>query len=151
MRRAHVVAAAVSGMLASGLLLVLYFVVLVVVSGREQAFVQFGEFWPWVIALAAGFGTQVGLYVRLRSLVRHGNRPGQVLAVTGGTSTAAMISCCTHYVANVVPILGASGMVALVAQYQAQLLWIGLAFNAAGVAYVGRKLWQASRHMARMG
>jgi Cu+-exporting ATPase len=61
-----------------------------------------------------------------------------------------MISCCTHYLANVVPILGASGLVALVAQYQIELLWIGLAFNAAGIVYVGRELWQASRHMALM-
>jgi Cu+-exporting ATPase len=140
----------VFGLAASGLLLVVYFLVLALVSGWEQGLVQFGEFWPWVVALAAGFGTQIGLYVRLRSLVRHGGGSGQVVAVTGGTSTAAMISCCTHYVANVVPILGASGLVALVAQYQTQLLWVGLAFNAAGVAYVGRQLWRASRHMALM-
>lgn len=150
MRDAPVAVLAVSGVVASGLLLVVYFLVLALVSGWEQAVAQFGEFWPWVVALAAGFGTQVGLYIRLRSLVRHGNGPGQVVAVTGGTSTAAMISCCTHYIANVVPFLGATGVVALVAQYQTQLFWMGLAFNAAGIAYVGRKLWQASRHMALM-
>lgn len=140
----------VSGLIASGLLLALYLAVLSLVSGWEPALTQFGEFWPWVIALAAGFGTQVGLYVRLRRVVSHRNGSGQVVAVSGGTSTAAMISCCTHYLANLVPLLGATGVVALVAEYQTALLWVGLAFNAAGVAYIGRKLLQASRHMARM-
>ncbi len=150
MRRAPVVIALFAGLSAAGLLLVVYFLLLALLSGWEEALAQFEQFWPWVIALAAGFGIQTTLFVRLRSLVRHDGASGQVVAVTGGTSTAAMISCCTHYLANVVPILGASGLVALVAQYQVELLWVGLAFNAAGIVYVGRKLWQASQHMALM-
>jgi len=97
-----------------------------------------------------GFGAQIGLYTRLRSVARHGDRPGAVVAVSGGTSAAAMVSCCTHYLANVIPMLGATGALALVAQYQSELFWLGLAFNAAGVVYVGRKLVEASRHMAEM-
>jgi Cu+-exporting ATPase len=60
------------------------------------------------------------------------------------------MSCCTHYVANLLPVLGATGVVAVVAQYQIEFFWLGLLFNAAGVVYVGRKLLQASRHMAQM-
>lgn len=138
------------GLTAAGLLLALYLAVLFLLSGWEPGLDQFAQFWPWVVALATGFGTQVGLYVRLRRLVRHGSGSGQVVAMTGGTSTAAMVSCCAHYVANLVPVLGASGLVALVAQYQTTLLGIGLAFNAAGVAYVGWRLVRASRHMAQM-
>jgi hypothetical protein len=48
------------------------------------------------------------------------------------------------------PVLGATGLVALVAQYQIELFWVGLAFNLAGVLYIGRKVVQASRHMAQM-
>lgn len=150
MKRAPGAIALLAGLGAAGLLLVFYFALLALLSGWDGAFAQFEQFWPWVVALAAGFGTQFALFVRLRSLVRHDGASGQVVAVTGGTSTVAMISCCTHYLVNVVPILGASGLVALVAQYQVQLLWVGLAFNAAGVVYVGRKLWQASRHMRLM-
>jgi mono/diheme cytochrome c family protein len=139
------------GLLAFLVLLGVYFAALTLVSGWSLTMTQFADFWPFVVALAAGFGVQIGLYSRLRSLVRHGDAPGAVVAVSGGTSTAAMVSCCTHYLANVAPILGASGALALVAQYQPEFFWLGLAFNAAGIAYVGRKLAQASRHMAQMG
>jgi hypothetical protein len=53
-------------------------------------------------------------------------------------------------VVNLLPVLGATGVVAVVAQYQIEFFWLGLLFNAAGVVYVGRKLLQASRHMAQM-
>jgi Cu+-exporting ATPase len=68
-----------------------------------------------------------------------------VVAASGTTSTAAMISCCAHYLANVAPVLGASGLVAFAAQFQVQLFWAGLAFNLAGVAYVGTKLFKAAK------
>lgn len=138
------------GLLASLLLLGVYFAALTLVSGWSLTVTQFSEFWPFVIALAAGFGAQIALYVRLRSLARHGDAPGVAVAVSGGTSTAAMVSCCTHYLANVAPILGASGALALATQYQTEFFWLGLAFNAAGIAYVGRRLVQASRHMVQM-
>lgn len=139
-----------AGSLAGALLLGVYFGMLALVSGWEFTLEQFATFWPFVVSLAAGFGVQAGLYTHLRSITRHGNAAGKVAAVSGGTSTAAMISCCTHYLANVVPILGATGLVALVGQYQVELFWVGLAFNLAGVLYIGSKAVQASRHMAQM-
>src|SRR3990172_11358637 len=102
-----------AGILAFGLVLGVYFGVLTLVSGWEFTLDQFATFWHFTVALAAGFGVQVGLYTYLRRLTRHGDAAGKVAAVSGGTSTAAMISCCTHYLANVVPILGATGLVAL--------------------------------------
>src|SRR3990172_1527424 len=144
-----VMKAVAAGILAFGLLLSVYFGVLTLVSGWEFTLGQFATFWHFIVALAAGFGVQVGLYTYLRRLTRHGDA-GKVAAVSGGTSTAAMISCCTHYLANVLPVLGATGVVALMAQYQTEFFWIGLAFNAAGAVYVGHKLMQASRHMAQM-
>ncbi len=142
--------AAAAGILAGGLLLGVYFGVLTLVSGWEFTLGQFAQFWHFTVALAAGFGVQVGLYTYLRRLTRHGDAAGKVAAVSGGTSTAAMISCCTHYLANVIPVLGATGLVALVGQYQVQLFWVGLAFNLAGVLYISSKVVQASRHMAQM-
>ena len=142
--------AAGAGSLAGGLLLGVYFGVLTLVSGWEFTLGQFGTYWHFTVALAVGFGVQVGLYTYLRRLTRHGDAAGKIAAVSGGTSTAAMISCCSHYLANVLPILGATGLVALVAQYQVELFWLGLAFNLAGVLYIGSKVVQASRHMAQM-
>ena len=138
------------GVAAGALLLGAYAVVLLLVSGVEFLRTQFAQFWYFVLALATGFGVQVGLYIRLREVTRHDSGSGKVVAVSGGTSTAAMISCCAHYVANVLPVLGATGVVALVAQYQTELFWVGLLFSLAGVIYVGRKLAAATRHMAQM-
>ncbi len=142
--------AAGAGILAAGLLLGVYFGVLTLISGWEFTLEQFVTYRHFTVPLAAGFGLQVGLYAYLRHLTRHGDVAGKVAAVSGGTSTAAMISCCTHYLANILPILGATGIVALVGQYQVQLFWVGLAFNMAGVAYIGSKVVQASRHMVQM-
>jgi Cu+-exporting ATPase len=148
--RARTVTAVATGLLAASLLLGVYFGILTLVSGWEFTLEQFGGFWHFIVALAIGFGVQVGLYPYLRSLARQCAGAGKVAAVSGGTSAAAMISCCTHYLANIVPVLGATGLVALVGQYQVELFWVGLAFNLAGVVYIGAKVAQASRHMALM-
>jgi Cu+-exporting ATPase len=49
----------------------------------------------------------------------------------------------------VAPVLGATGLVAFAAQFQVELFWVGLAFNVAGIAYIGSKLLKASREHAR--
>ena len=137
------------GALAFGVLLGVYFGALTLVSGWTFTVSQFSEFWYYILTLAAGFGIQVGLFIRLRQLVSRSRESGVVLATSGTTSTAAMISCCAHYLANVAPVLGATGLVAIAAQFQEELFWIGLVFNLAGIAYVGNKLYEASREHAR--
>lgn len=139
-----------NGVLAAVLLLAVYFVVLTLVSGWAFTRTQFAAYWYFVVALTAGFGIQIGLYSYLRGITRHGGASGKVVTVSGATSTGAMISCCAHYLTNVLPVLGATGVVALVAQYQVGLFWVGLAFNLAGMVYVGRKAVQATKHMALM-
>ena len=147
---AMTVKAICAGVLAFGLLLSVYFGVLTLVSGWGFTLEQFADSWHYIVALAIGFGIQVGLYSFLRSIARQCDGAGKVAAVSGGTSAAAMISCCTHYLANMVPILGATGVVALVGQYQVELFWVGLAFNLGGVSYIAWRVVQASRHMALM-
>lgn len=139
-----------AGALSVAALLAAYVVVLTLVSGWEFARTQFAMYWYFVLALALGFGVQIGLFSHLRRMTRHADASGAVVTVSGATSTGAMISCCTHYLANVLPVLGATGVVALVAQYQVELFWLGLAFNLAGVLYVGNKVIQATRHMTLM-
>jgi Cu+-exporting ATPase len=73
---------------------------------------------------------------------------GKVVAVSGTTSTAAMISCCAHYLTNILPVVGAAGVVALVAQYQIELFWFGLACNAAGILYMTTRVVNFSRDHA---
>ena len=137
------------GALAFGALLAVYFAVLTLVSGWSFTVGQFTEFWYYLVPLAAGFGVQVALYLRLREVISRAKDAGGVLAASGTTSAAAMVSCCAHYLANVAPVLGATGLVAFAAQFQVELFWVGLAFNAAGIGYVGNKLLQATRAHAQ--
>lgn len=136
------------GALAFGLLLGAYFASLTLVSGWKFTLGQFSEFWFYILPLAAGFGLQVALYARLRQLLRQSKDTRTVMAASGTTSTAAMISCCAHYLVNVAPVLGATGLVTFATQYQIEFFWVGLAFNAAGIAYIGNKLWKATKEHA---
>jgi len=136
------------GVTAFGALLAIYFGALTLVSGWSFTWEQFSEFWYYIVPLAAGFGLQVALFLKLREVISRAKQTGAVLAASGATSTAAMVSCCAHYLTNVAPVLGATGLVAFAAQFQVELFWVGLAFNAAGIAYVGSKLYKASREHA---
>ncbi|HXV84328.1 MAG TPA: hypothetical protein VEG60_31150 [Candidatus Binatia bacterium] len=128
--------AIVYGVVGMASLLGIYFAILAAVSGWEFTLSQFFDFWYFIVSLAAGFGIQIGLYSYLRNAVRSMDMSGKVVAVSGTTSTAAMISCCAHYLTNILPVIGAAGAVALVAQYQIELFWFGLASNLAGITYM---------------
>lgn len=123
------------GLLASFLLLLLYILVVTLVSGWEFTWEQFLKYWYFVLALSLGFGTQVSLHFYLRQKTSK-----KVLAVSGTTSTLAMISCCSHYLANILPILGVVGIVTFVSSYQIELFWIGIIFNLTGIIYMLRKV-----------
>ena len=130
----------ITGFAGTVALLIIYFSLITVISGWDFALDQFSQFWYFVVSLAVGFGVQIGLYDYLKSAIHKPNESGKVLAVSGAASTGAMISCCAHYLVNILPILGVTGFVSIISQYQVELFWIGLAFNAAGVIYIGRKV-----------
>jgi len=134
------------GTLAFGALLVIYFGALTLLSGWNFTVEQFREFWYYVLPLGAGFGAQIGLYTYLKQLALQHEHCRTVLATSGTTSTAAMIACCSHYLANILPVIGVAGAVTLIAQYQVEIFWVGLAINAVGLLYVGRKVFVGRRH-----
>ena len=45
--------------------------------------------------------------------------------------------------------IGAAGLVTFASQYQVQFFWVGLAFNAAGIAYIFSKVIQATKEHAK--
>src|SRR3989338_4055032 len=128
------------GFLGLSALLIFYFTVVISISGPNFAQDQFAKFWYFILALAFGFGIQVGLYSYLKSAV-HQNVSAKVVATSGATSTAAMISCCSHYLINILPILGITGLITLITQYQIQLFWAGLAANLTGILYMANKVF----------
>lgn len=127
------------GFLAVILLLVIFFTVTSLISSWVFAKQQFSQYWYYLITLAIGFGIQVGLYSFLRQSIKE-KASGGVLAATGTTSTLAMISCCAHYLANILPIIGIGGLVAFVAQYQVKLFWVGILFNIAGIIFISWRI-----------
>lgn len=127
---------ALFGIGAATILLGFYFSVLTFISGWEFAKFQFFTYWYFIIALAAGFGIQVGLYSYLKNIVQHQSGSGKIVAVSGTTSTVAMVSCCFHYLVNLLPILGIAGFITLISQYQVQLFWVGLVANLLGIVYM---------------
>ncbi len=138
-----------SGVAATSALLGIYFGALTLTSGWDYTISQFAAFWYFVLPLAIGFGLQVGLYVYLRQLTSS-DQCGSVVATSGTTSTVAMISCCAHYLANILPVLGAAGIVTVIAEYQVELFWLGLAFNAGGLAFIIYRTIAAKHHMREM-
>jgi len=128
------------GVLASAILLGIYFIVLTLVSGWNFAQSQFSQFWYFIMSLAVGFGIQIGLYTYLKGLIKNMHGEGKMLGVTGTTSTAAMVSCCAHYLANLLPIIGATGIAAFATQYQIRLFWVGLLFNLGGIVYIASRV-----------
>jgi Cu+-exporting ATPase len=128
------------GLTGTTFLLLIYFSIVSLISGWSFALDQFGEFWYFIVSLAIGFGIQIGLYVYLKNAIRRKSGSAGVLAVSGTTSTVAMLSCCAHYLVNILPILGITGVLSLIGQYQTELFWIGLAFNLAGIAFITRKI-----------
>jgi len=134
-----------AGTSASLAMLAIYFGALTLVSGWDFTASEFARFWYYVVALASGFGIQIGLYTHLKQTLAHHHGAGKIVAASGTTSTAAMISCCAHYLTNVLPVIGAAGFVTLVAEYQVELFWLGLAFNAGGIAFIGSRILSARR------
>jgi Cu+-exporting ATPase len=133
------------GALAGATLLGVYFVVLSLVSGWNYALDQFYDFWYFVVSLAVGFGIQIALYQYIKNLVHDEQDMRKIVEVSGTTSTVAMLSCCTHYLVNLVPILGVTGLVTLVTQYQVELFWIGLIFNIVGIGYMISRIIKLKR------
>lgn len=122
------------GAVASSALFGLSFGVTSLVSGVNFAWRQFGALWYWMAALIAGFGIEVGLFMYLRGV--HNRPSAGVVAGGGASSTVAMIACCAHRLADLLPLLGFTLFAALLIKYQVYLLAISLLFNLGGIVYL---------------
>ncbi|MFA6136336.1 MAG: hypothetical protein WC705_03210 [Candidatus Paceibacterota bacterium] len=122
------------------MLLAIYFSVLTLVSGSEYSRGQFSRYWYFVLLLALGFGVQIGLYSYLKNFIKYSRAESGTVAVLGTTSTVSMISCCSHYLANILPIIGTSGIAAFAGVYQVELFWLGILLNLVGIAFISLRL-----------
>lgn len=110
--------------------------------------VQFGEYRWWIIALAVGLGIQVTLFALFRASMRGHRLKGvkSSLAASGGVSTAAMMACCSHYLATVVPVLGipflSASAVSALAEYQIYFFLAGVVSCLFGIGLMLRMMNQ---------
>lgn len=129
------------GMLAAASLLAMYLGLITLAQGWSHATRQLSDDRWYVLAIVSGFGVQVGLFVYLRGL--HAQIAAGGVATSTGTGTAAMLACCAHHLADLLPVLGLSGAALFLTDYKIELLWLGIVMNLAGILYL--------LHRARLG
>lgn len=115
-----------------------------------------------VVPILLGFGVQVGLYSVLKlglylptSTSIHDQHPtGKAQAATmgagGTTSTIAMVACCAHHAADVLPILGLTAAATFLAEYRTAFMVVGLVSNLIGIAVILNSLRKAREHAQTM-
>lgn len=94
------------------------------------------QYWYLLVLLIGGFGLQVGLFVYYRSLGAVGC---STVAVSGGVSSVSMILCCSHYILNLLPFLGALigvSFFAVLSKYVLHFLILGVVSNVVGIGVV---------------
>ena len=107
--------------LLSGIGLLLFYVSIVsIFQNVEFAFLNLRSLWYLIFPLAIGFGTQIGLYTSIKHTA---TLTGQV-AGTSGVSGGSMVACCSHFLLNAIPIIGASGIALVLMSYQKWFLGI---------------------------
>ena len=125
------------GFTGSFFLLAFYFVTVGLISGLTFALDQFADFWYLIIGLALTFGIQLGLLHYIRTF----KKTSSGLTVVGGSASGvAMIACCAHFLAVIIPLTGINSLIMLAAQYQLKLFWAGIFLNLAGISYLMYKL-----------
>lgn len=124
-------------------LIAFYLGIITLAQGWDHAIEQLADDRSFIAALVAGFGTQVGMFSYLRSV--HARAASGGVAASTGTSATAMLACCAHHLADLLPIVGLSGAAIFLNAYKTPFLWLGIVMNLAGVAYLLRKVLRQRR------
>jgi hypothetical protein len=128
-------------------LLALYLGIITLAQGWGHALAQLSDDGWFIGAIGAGFGAQIGLLIYLRGL--HAQATARGVIASTGTSTVAMVACCAHHLADVLPILGLSGAAIFLNDYKLPLLWLGIVMNLAGGVYLIMKIRTQRRSLAQ--
>jgi len=126
-----------AGLLGALFLTGLYFGIVSWAESPEHALEFFWQDRWIVIPIILGFGVQVALYVILRKRlfvpVASVGPSGMLTGAGGTTSTIAMVACCAHHVADVLPVLGLTAAATFLAQYRTAFMLVGLGTTLVGI------------------
>ncbi len=95
--------------------------------------------WYFILPLALGFGTQIGLYRAIAIKMREQAHVKGVVVASGGVSSGAMVACCMHNLVLVFPLLGLSGAAVFFSTYQNYIFGGSILVMLYGVAYLYKK------------
>ena len=126
-----------AGLTGSSLLALLYFGIVSWAESPQHALELFWEDRWFVLPIILGFGIQSALYIILKKqlfipIISAGST-GAMTGASGGVSTAAMVACCAHHVADVLPILGLTAAAAFLAEYRLAFMVVGLGMTLMGI------------------
>lgn len=138
----------VAGVVGATGLFGVYLGIIGLAQGFEHAFDQLAADAPFVGLIAAGFGTQVALFVELRTVDRRHRAAAAVTAASTGTSTAAMLACCAHHLVDLLPLVGLSAAAVFLNAYKTPLFLVGITMNVIGIVVIARQLQRARRACA---
>lgn len=136
------------GLAGSAALLGLYLAIIGFAQGVEHAFSQLAADAAFVGLIAAGFGTQVALFLELRMVDRRHRASAAVTVAGTGTSAAAMLACCAHHLVDLLPIVGLSAAAVFLNAYRTPLFLVGIGMNVIGILVIWRQLRRARRACA---
>ncbi len=134
------------GLIAGLGLIVFYLTVVSIFQGFEFALMNFRSLWFWLVPLAGGFGTQIGLYTS----IKHTASLTGTIAGTGTISGGSMIACCSHFLLNIIPIVGLSGVAIFLVKYQTAFFGVGILSNLIGISLLinhRKKMKGGSHHI----
>ncbi len=137
-----------SGIAGAAALLGLYLGIVSFAQGVEHALEQLATDALFVGFIAAGFGTQIALFVELRAVDRRHRAAAAVTAAGTGTSTAAMLACCAHHLVDLLPLVGLYAAAVFLNAYKTPLFFVGIGMNVIGIVVIARQLQRARRAYA---
>jgi hypothetical protein len=133
---------------AAGALLLtgLYFAIVSLAESPAYAAQLFWEDRAIVLPIILGFGVQVALYTVLKKRlfvpVAETGPSGALTGASGGMSAAAMVACCAHHAADVLPLVGLTAAATLLAEYRIPFMLLGLGTTIVGIAVMFLILWR---------
>ena len=122
------------GIAAGVLLLLLYAGIITLAQGAQHMLEQTARLWYWLVALAAGFGIQAGLFSFIRqALMERRASATASISASGGVSAGSMVACCAHHLSDVLPLIGVAGLAAFLVKYQTFFIFLGVLSNIVGI------------------
>ena len=116
-----------------GLLLLNIAIVAILSKSISFATEQFLSLKIFLVPIAVGFGLQAALY----SLIKAKN--ALLMVGSGSINTGAMVACCAHHIADLIPLMAIVGISAFLVYIQKYLLIGALVLNWLIVIYLYKK------------